>query len=685
VFDKVLIANRGEIACRIIATCRRLGVTSVAIYSDADAHAQHVQRADEARHVGAAAARESYLNIDRVLQAARDSGAQAVHPGYGFLSENPQFAQRVGEAGLVFIGPPVSAMQAMSSKAAARELMLRAGVPVLPGYQGERQDVPWLLEQAQQIGYPVLIKAVAGGGGKGMRVVSDAASLPASLAACQREAQGSFGEARVLLEKYLPAPRHIEVQVFGDTAGHIVHLFERDCSAQRRHQKVIEEALAPRLTEAQRDALTGAACEAARAVGYTGAGTVEFLLDAQGRHHFIEMNTRIQVEHAVTEMICGVDLVEWQLRVAAGEPLPLAQREIHADGHAIEVRLYAEQPEAGFLPASGRLVRFELPVAGPRAGCTVRLESGVVAGDFIGIDYDPMLAKIIVQGPTRPATLAGMAAALAQVRIAGVGNNLLFLRRLLASDAFAQGRIDTDYIERDLPALTGAGTDAGSSTPVVPPPVVLAAAALFQLEREREALAARNGASNPWSHADGWRLNGPLVRTLQFAYATGASAGGPQSLGVPLQYRSQSVWIGELPGSRPAQLLSLGHDEYALQLGERSERLQLLEDGSWLQVTLGLSQYRLRWQDPLAVQALAQSSEASLAAPMPGRIIALTVEVGARVARGTALLVMEAMKMEHTLCAPADGTVRAYRARVGDQVQEGTLLVDFAAATQPVR
>ncbi|HEX4050274.1 MAG TPA: biotin carboxylase N-terminal domain-containing protein [Steroidobacteraceae bacterium] len=685
-FDKVLIANRGEIACRIIATCRRLGVGSVAVYSDADAHAQHVQLADEARHLGAAPAAESYLNIERVLQAARDSGAQAVHPGYGFLSENPRFAERVGEAGLVFIGPSVSAMQAMSSKATARELMLRAGVPVLPGYQGERQELPWLLEQAEQIGYPVLIKPVAGGGGKGMRVVADAANFPASLAACQREAHSSFGEARVLLEKYLPAPRHIEVQVFGDAAGHIVHLFERDCSAQRRHQKVIEEAPAPRLTETQRDALTGAACEAARAVGYTGAGTVEFLLDVQGRHYFIEMNTRIQVEHAVTEMICDVDLVEWQLRVAAGEPLPLAQGEIRASGHAIEVRLYAEQPEAGFLPASGRLARFELPAAGARSGCTLRLESGVVAGDDIGIDYDPMLAKIIVQAPTRPAALAGLATALAQVRIAGVGNNLLLLRRLLASEAFTQGRIDTDWIERDLTALTGAGgTVAGSSAPLALPPPVLVAAALFQLERERQALAGALAASDPWSHADGWRLNGTLARTLHFACAAKESAGGQRSCGVLLQYRAPGVWIGEPSGLQLAQLLALGHDEYTLQLGERTERLQLLEDGCWLQVTLGLSQYRLRWQDPRTVQPLAPSSEASLAAPMPGRIIALTVEVGARVARGSALLVMEAMKMEHTLCAPAHGAVRAYRARVGDQVQEGTVLVDFEAATQPAR
>jgi 3-methylcrotonyl-CoA carboxylase alpha subunit len=677
-FNKVLIANRGEIACRIIGSCRRLGIASVAVYSDADIHAQHVRLADEAWHLGPAAARESYLNIDRVLQAARDSGAQAIHPGYGFLSENPQFAQRVGEAGMVFIGPPVSAMQAMSSKASARELMLRSKVPVLPGYQGERQELPWLLERAEQIGYPLLLKPVAGGGGKGMRVVAEAGSFAASLAACQREALGSFGDARVLLEKYLPAPRHIEVQVFGDSAGHIVHLYERDCSAQRRHQKVVEEALAPGLTQAQRGALTAAACEAARAVGYTGAGTVEFLLDGEGQHYFIEMNTRIQVEHAVTEMICGVDLVEWQLRVAAGEPLPLAQRDIHASGHAIEVRLYAEQPEAGFLPASGRLARFELPAAGAQAGCTVRLESGVVAGDHIGIDYDPMLAKVIVHAHTRPAALAGTAAALAQVRIVGVGNNLMFLRRLLASQAFEQGTIDTGWIERDLAALTAAPAALAPPAPP-PPPTVLAAAALFQLEREGRARstgsAGAAGGSDPWGRPDGWRLNGTLSRTLQF----------DSTAAVTLQYDAQGMCIAQPSAPQRAQLTALGHDEYALQLGDRSERMQIWEDGPWLQVTAGLSQYRLRWRDPLAVQAVAQASEASLAAPMPGRIIALVAAVGAPVTRGAALLVMEAMKMEHTLTAPADGSVRAFCARVGDQVQEGTVLVDFEAAAQPAR
>jgi 3-methylcrotonyl-CoA carboxylase alpha subunit len=680
VFDKVLIANRGEIACRIIATCRRLGIASVAVYSDADAQALHVQLADEAWRIGPASARDSYLNIERLLQAAHDSGAQAVHPGYGFLSENPQFAQRIADSGLAFIGPPVSAMQAMSSKATARELMLRAGVPVLPGYQGERQEPAWLLNQAENIGFPVLIKAVAGGGGKGMRVVRDADSFAAALAACQREAQASFADARVLLEKYLPCPRHIEVQVFGDASGQVVHLFERDCSAQRRHQKVIEEARAPRLSDAQRVGLTTAACEAARAVGYTGAGTVEFLLDAQGQHHFIEMNTRIQVEHAVTEMICGVDLVEWQLRIAAGEALPLSQSQIRASGHAIEVRLYAEQPEAGFLPASGRLQRFALPPPGAQGDCTLRLESGVVAGDIIGIDYDPMLAKLIVHGVSRAAALAGLAVALSRVRIAGVGNNLLLLRRLLASRAFVAAQIDTDYIERELSSLLApAARDAAA------PPAVLAAAALWQLEHEQRAGAACE-RTDPWAYSDGWRLNGALLRSLQFEIAPARAGGGAQAgvqrVELQVRYGRRGVAIAQASGFQDARLVALGEDLYELALGEYAERLQLLADGDWLQVTLGLAQYRLRWRDPLLVQAAAQAAQASLAAPMPGRIIALAAAPGARVMRGSALLVMEAMKMEHTLCAPADGTVRGYRARVGDQVQEGTLLVDFEAASE---
>ncbi|HEX4024061.1 MAG TPA: biotin carboxylase N-terminal domain-containing protein [Steroidobacteraceae bacterium] len=665
-FAKVLIANRGEIACRTIATCRRLGIVTAAVYSDADAGAMHVRLADEAYRLGPAPARASYLDIERVLDAARASGAQAIHPGYGFLAESPQFAESVAAAGLVFIGPPVAAMRAMSSKASARALMQRSQVPILPGYQGEQQDAAYLRVQAALIGYPVLLKPAAGGGGKGMRVVSDAASFEANLAACQREAAAAFGDARVVLEKYLPAPRHVEVQVFGDQGGRIVHLYERDCSAQRRHQKVLEEAPAPGLTAAQRSELTAAACEAARAVGYTGAGTVEFLLDAGGRCYFIEMNTRIQVEHAVTEMVTGVDLVEWQLRIAAGEPLPLTQQQIGLTGHAIEARLYAEVPEAGFLPSGGTLRRFDLPPA----TAALRLETGVQSGDSVGIDYDPMLAKLIVRGGDRLEALAALAAALSQVRISGVGNNLLFLRRLLASAAVRAGGIDTGFIERELAALTGA-VDAAPAAQGAS--MALAAAALWTLERERQAAAQGQAGEclSPWQRADGWRVHGTLSRTLCF------ESGIEVGIEVGIEYRVQGPRLAIGGQLAAAQLLDLGNDQFSVSFGQRSARVQILEDAGQLRIGVGLDQYRLRVRDPLEVSATAQSVQARLAAPMPGRIIAQLVRAGEPVTKGTALLILEAMKMEHTLCAPADGTVRAYRAAVGSQVQEGTQLVDF--------
>jgi 3-methylcrotonyl-CoA carboxylase alpha subunit len=678
VFEKILIANRGEIACRILTTCRRLGIATVAIYSEADANALHVRRADEAYCVGPAAARDSYLCAERVIDAARHSGAQAIHPGYGFLSESAEFAERVAAAGLVFIGPPVAAMRAMSSKATARELMQRAGVPVLPGYQGEQQSPAYLRREAERVGYPVLIKAVAGGGGKGMRLVAAVAEFDAALLACQREAASSFGDARVLLEKYLQLPRHIEVQVFGDASGAVVHLFERDCSAQRRHQKVIEESPAPGLTAAQREVLTQAGCAAARAVGYTGAGTVEFLLDRAGQFYFIEMNTRIQVEHPVTEMITGIDLVEWQLRVAAGERLPLEQQAIQREGHAIEARLYAEVPEAGFLPSSGTLRRFELPPA----TAALRLETGIEAGDRVGIDYDPMLAKVIARADSRIAALAVLQAALAQVRIAGVGNNLLFLRRLLASEPLQRGGIDTEFIEGHLEELLrNTAADAATQAQVA------AAAALWTITQEQHAPAA----GTPWERSDGWRLNGTLTRLLQFGVApcaplaaaipAGAQTGA-RTIEVRVEYQAAGLGLGIGSQHARAVLHDLGDDRYELQWGDRSERLQILEDGPrQLQIWRALNCYRVRRHDALAGVEVAQQTESSLAAPMPGRIIALLSKPGQAVARGAPLLIIEAMKMEHTLCAPADGSVRAYRAAVGEQIEEGAQLIDFEAAS----
>jgi 3-methylcrotonyl-CoA carboxylase alpha subunit len=655
-FDKILIANRGEIACRIIASCRRLGVATVAIYSEADAAARHVRLADQALCVGPAAARDSYLRIAAIIDAARHSAAQAIHPGYGFLSENPQFAQACAAAGLTFIGPPVAAMRAMSSKASAKELMQRCGVPLLPGYHGEDQDPARLRSEAERIGYPVLIKATAGGGGKGMRVVERAAEFDERLAACQREARASFNDARVLLEKYLQHPRHIEVQIFGDNAGQIVHLFERDCSAQRRHQKVLEEAPAPHLTDAQRDAMTRAACDAARAVAYTGAGTVEFLLEPGGGFFFMEMNTRIQVEHPVTEMITGLDLVEWQLRVAAGEALPLSQQQIAMHGHAIEVRVYAEIPEAGFLPSSGTLRRFELPVATD----ALRIETGLETGDKVGIDYDPMLAKLIVHAGTRAQAVAALRSALAAVRITGVGNNVMFLRRLATSEAFARARLDVGFIERE-PTLV-----AGASKP--PAASVLAAAVLWSIARERPA------ATSAWNAGDGWRLNGFLTRTLEFESGSGPEA---SLAAVSVQYRADGLQLRIGEHSAAASLREEGNDRFYLQYGAAGAAMQIEHDAGQLRIVIGADEYRLRRRDPLRSSADAYVAEASLAAPMPGRVIAQLVAAGSAVAKGAPLLILEAMKMEHTICAPANGTVRGYRAAVGEQVPEGWDLIEF--------
>jgi 3-methylcrotonyl-CoA carboxylase alpha subunit len=552
-------------------------------------------------------------------------------------------------------------MRAMSSKASAKELMQRCGVPLLPGYHGEEQDAARLRSEAQRIGYPVLIKATAGGGGKGMRVVESAALFDERLASCRREARASFNDERVLLEKYLQQPRHIEVQVFGDNGGQIVHLYERDCSAQRRHQKVLEEAPAPHLGDAQRAAMTRAACDAARAVAYTGAGTVEFLLDAAGGFYFMEMNTRIQVEHPVTEMITGLDLVEWQLRVAAGEALPLSQQQIAMHGHAIEVRIYAEVPEAGFLPSSGTLTRFELP----EAAAGLRLETGIERGDYVGIDYDPMLAKLIVHAGTRSEALAALRRALAQVRIAGVGNNVMFLRRLAASQAFASGQLDVGTIERE-PTLAGGIREA-------PDARALAAAALWTLLQERPA------APSVWNAADGWRLNGTLTRTLEFESDAGPGAPATGVASVTVHYRADGLWlaIGERSGA--ATLRAEGNELFFLQYGDQGITVHIEEQAGALQLLIGEHEYRLRRRDPLRASGDAYVAEASLAAPMPGRVIAQLVAAGSAVEKGAPLLILEAMKMEHTICAPANGTVRGFRVAVGEQVREGLELIEFEA------
>jgi 3-methylcrotonyl-CoA carboxylase alpha subunit len=507
-FTKVLIANRGEIACRVVKTCRRLGIRTVAVYSEADAGARHVRLADEAVLIGPPPARESYLRIEAVLDAARETGAEAIHPGYGFLSENEDFASACASEGITFIGPPVGAIRAMGSKSAAKRLMEQAGVPLVPGYHGDNQDPDFLKAQADAIGYPVLIKASAGGGGKGMRVVERAEDFDEALASCRREAAASFGDDRVLVEKYLLRPRHIEIQVFADTHGDVVHLFERDCSVQRRHQKVLEEAPAPGLTPERRARMGAAACDAARAVGYVGAGTVEFIAAPDGAFYFMEMNTRLQVEHPVTEMITGQDLVEWQLRVAAGERLPLAQEQLTIRGHAIEGRIYAEDPAKGFLPSTGRLIH----LAPPPETLHVRVDSGVEEGDEITPYYDPMIAKLIVWDEDRERACARMLRALAGFRVVGVANNVAFLSRLVACPAFASADLDTGLIERERAFLFPEQEKA--------PGEVFALAALAELLSEVQHAAGesarREDPYTPWAKRDGWRLNATFSRSMKF-------------------------------------------------------------------------------------------------------------------------------------------------------------------------
>jgi len=656
-FTKILIANRGEIACRIIATCRRLGIATVAIYSEADAGARHVRLADEAWCVGPAASRESYLRIARIVEVAKQSGAQAIHPGYGFLSENEHFAAACAAAGIVFIGPPIESIRAMGSKSAAKSLMEKAGVPLVPGYHGDNQDPAHLQREADRIGYPVLIKASAGGGGKGMRVVNASAEFAAALASCQREALASFSDERVLIEKYLQRPRHIEIQVFADQAGNTLSLHERDCSAQRRHQKVVEEAPAPGMTAEQRAAMGRAACDAARAVGYVGAGTVEFIADGSGdgRFYFMEMNTRLQVEHPVTEMITGLDLVEWQLRVAAGEPLPLTQAEIPLRGHSIEVRLYAEEPEKGFLPSIGRLALFETPATSAH----VRLDTGVEQGDEITPHYDPMVAKLIVWDHSREAAVERMLGALRQVRIVGIGHNVEFLSRLVGHPEFRQGRVDTGLIERERDALIPAAR--------VVPAEAFEVAALAELAEEQAA--AQQRPASPWAATDGWRVNGSLRRRLNFQ-------AGEQAASVEVGYDK----LGYRIDGQPATVRRLGANRYFVSLGERRFEASVVALGSQRQVFLPGAQALLTRADPLAHAGDADEAQGGLTAPMPGRIVALLAEPGTTVSKGQELLVMEAMKMELKVCAPAAGTLVSYLCAVGDQVKDGAELVELKTA-----
>ncbi|NIF90467.1 MULTISPECIES: acetyl/propionyl/methylcrotonyl-CoA carboxylase subunit alpha [Burkholderia] len=678
-FDKILIANRGEIACRVAATCRRLGIASVAVYSDADARAKHVEACDQAVPIGGAAAADSYLRYERIIEAARATGAQAIHPGYGFLSENEDFAEACAAAGIVFIGPPVAAIAAMGSKAAAKALMHEAGVPLVPGYHGDDQDPALLHREADAIGYPVLLKASAGGGGKGMRVVERSADFPAALASCQREAASSFGNDRVLIEKYLQRPRHVEVQVFGDTLGNIVYLFDRDCSVQRRHQKVLEEAPAPGLSDAQRRAMGDAAVAAARAVGYVGAGTVEFIVTGE-QFYFMEMNTRLQVEHPVTEMISGLDLVEWQLRAASGEPLPLRQDQLRVNGHAIEARLYAENPARGFLPSTGTLRHLRLPQGAEfTIGTAVRVDSGVREGDAITPFYDPMIAKLIVHGADRAEALKRMARALRDCEAVGLSTNVAFLQRIVASEPFATADLDTGLIERNHETLFAA-------RPLAPVAVALACAAL--LAREGATAAADRGkggigsmtaqAASPWGALGNWRLNGDYRRKLDWQlperdtalavrYEHGARGGASLAIG-----EDEALAFSWASGATPLDLVvTIG--------GERGAG-RVVADGDNFHVFVDGTAESFVWENPLAHAGDAEHGGGRLTAPMPGKVIAVLVEAGQKVEAGAPLIVMEAMKMEHTIGAPSAGVVAEVLYAVGDQVADGAQLITLETA-----
>ncbi|HEY1362395.1 MAG TPA: acetyl-CoA carboxylase biotin carboxylase subunit [Xanthobacteraceae bacterium] len=675
-FAKLLVANRGEIACRIIATARRMRLAAVAVFSDADRDAMHVALADEAVRIGPPPATESYLRADTLIEAARRTGAEAVHPGYGFLSENADFAQACAEAGLVFVGPRAETIRRMGSKSEAKALMQRAGVPVVPGYHGAAQDPATLAAEAERIGYPVLIKASAGGGGRGMRVVGSPGELDEALAGARREAGAAFGDDRVLLESYISRPRHVEVQVFGDSRGNVVSLFERECTLQRRHQKVVEEAPAIALPPQRRAEMAAAARTAAQAVGYIDAGTVEFITDAEA-FYFIEMNTRLQVEHPVTELITGLDLVEWQLRVAMGEALPdLAPGDaVIARGHAIEARIYAEDADKGFLPATGTITAWRAP-----QGEGIRVDTGFRKGDVVTPYYDALLAKLVAWGEDRAQALARLVAALGEFEIAGVTTNLAFLELLLSHPRVAQGEIDTGFIEREISALTLAGP--------VAEPLDIAAAVVAVLAREQEeqrqrAFPAYGGAgpgdaaglASAWDRTDGWSLAGRRSRRLAFRY-------GAHRCEAVLSYARDGLSL-ELAGhAERLQYVARNGGLLDLCLGDAPERVSVAWSERELALTTPRGHIALTWIDPFAGEVAEAAAGSRIVAPMPGTVTRILAEPGVVVPRGAPLLVLEAMKMEHTLRAPFAGRVTALHCVAGDFVQEGAELADFAPAEE---
>jgi 3-methylcrotonyl-CoA carboxylase alpha subunit len=660
-FERVLIANRGEIACRVIRTCRRLGITTIAVYSEADATAQHVRQADVALPIGGPRPADSYLRGAAIIDAARRSGAQAIHPGYGFLSENADFAEAVEQAGIAFIGPSAGSMRRMGSKAGAKELMAGHGVPVVPGYTGANQDPALLAREAQHIGFPLMIKAAHGGGGKGMRIVREAGAFAASLESCQREAKNAFGRDRVLLERYIETPRHIEFQIFGDAHGNVIHLNERECSAQRRYQKVLEETPSPFLTSELRTRMGDAAVAAGRALGYVNAGTVEFIVGPQGDFYFMEINTRLQVEHPVTEMVLHQDLVELQLRVAAGEALPgslIRNKSLPADGHALELRLYAEDPQSGFLPGSGRLQRLRLPP--PSAH--VRIDAGVVEGDTVTIFYDPMIAKLIVWDRTRADALQRMREALAQCDIVGPKSNIAFLERLVRHPAVVEGRIDTGYLDRHLAEFLDADDDADPAT-------LFAAATAWLLHEEAataRAAAASGDPHSPWAPADGWRLGHPGKRIVVLNHASVTAHGAAGRYTLASSEANCAVADARL-------------DEGCLggRFDGTARRFRVDLDADRIVVHDGARRHLFEHTPPFAFEASEGAGADSLRAPMPGRIVVVKAEAGEQVTAGQEIMVIEAMKMELSLRAPQDAIVVSLHASAGEFVEADTVLVRF--------
>jgi 3-methylcrotonyl-CoA carboxylase alpha subunit len=649
---RLLIANRGEIACRVIRTCRRLGIRAIAVHSEADRGALHVRLADEAHCIGPAPARDSYLSSAAVLDAARKSLADAIHPGYGFLSENADFAEACVKAGILFVGPPASAMRAMGLKHEAKAIVSAAGVPVVPGYMGDDQSPARLSAEAAIVGFPLLVKAVAGGGGKGMRVVRDASALDEAIRGARGEAESAFGDGRLMLERFLERPRHIEVQVFGDTHGNFLHLFERECSVQRRYQKIIEESPSPFIDEAKRAAMTAAAVRAAKAVGYVNAGTIEFIVDSGGSHYFMEMNTRLQVEHPVTEAVTGLDLVEWQLLVTSGERLPLAQSDIPRRGHAIEARLYSEDPRRGFLPSIGRIERFTHPAEDG----TWRVDSGVADGDSITVYYDPMIAKVIAFGRNRAEALANLRMRLDRTAIFGVANNLPLLRAIAAHPDFAAGDVDTGFVDRELATLTQE-------------PAPQAEALLLAVALGLESRPPPTGLdASPWALGDGWRAGGAPMQSLGLRT--------PAFVRLRARRQGASIEIDDGKARILGGVSALATDRYVVDAGDGPKEFELIRDRGHLQI-VGKRATEIALAPAWPYERSAEDSDAHPASPLPGRVVELRVNVGDRVECGDVLAVVEGMKMQYAIRAGRAGRIANVLARAGELVEAETVLFDI--------